>query len=266
MRLLEGRAFAPSDNQDAPWVVIVDEQFARKWWPGESAVGKRLQIHRVHPDNSTPWAQVVGTVNHIKHYGVDQSSRESIYTPVYQHGVGFVTLVLRTQGDPLRLVAPIRELASRIDPDLPVSNIQTLQAIRDGGTTRRRTIAVVLGVFAAAALFLAALGIYGVMAYTVSQRTQEFGIRMALGARVTDIHRQVLGQGLKLAIPGFLLGGVACFGLGWVIRSLVFGVASWDPLTFVGVTVALVGTVILACTIPARRATKINPTEALRNE
>jgi len=117
-----------------------------------------------------------------------------------------------------------------------------------------------------AALFLAALGIYGVMAYTVSQRTQEFGIRMAMGACVTDIIRLVLGQGLKLAIPGILLGLVACFGLGWLIRSLLFGVASWDPLTFVGVTIALVGTVMLACYIPARRATKTDPMEALRYE
>ena len=266
MRLLEGRPFAPSDNRDAPWVVIVDEQFARKWWPEESAVGKRLQIHRGQPDNNVPWAQVVGTVNHIKHYGVDQSSRESIYTPVCQHGAGSVALVLRTRGDPLRLVASIRQLASRIDPDLPLSNITTLQAIRDGRVSSRRAITVVLGVIGVAALFLAALGIYGVMAYTVSQRTQEFGIRMALGACVTDIHRLVVGQGLKLVIPGILLGLAACVGLGWLIRSLLFGVASWDPLTFVGVTMALVGTVMLACYIPARRATKSDPMEALRYE
>jgi len=266
IRLLEGRPFASSDSKDAPPVVIVDEQFARKWWPDESAIGKRLQIFRDQPDQSAPWARVVGTVNHIKPYGVDQSSRESIYIPVYQHVTGSMTLVVRTQGDPLRLVASIRQLAARIDPDLPVSNIQTLQAIRDGGTTRRRTITIVLGVFAAAALFLAALGIYGVMAYTVSQRTQEFGIRLALGACVNDILRLVMRQGLKLALPGILLGLAACFGLGWLIRSLLFGVASWDPLTFIGVTLALVGTVMLACYIPARRATKVNPMEALRYE
>ena len=181
--LLEGRFFTERDTRQAPPVVVIDEEFARKWWPNESAVGKRLQIDHKSPDPKVPWSEVVGVVRHVKHYGVDRFSRESIYLCMYQDTPEDVTLVVRGQGDPLRLVPAIRHVVSGIDSDVPVYNIQTLQAISTERSFMRRLTTAILGVFALTALLLATLGVYGIMAYTMSRRTNEMGIRIALGAR-----------------------------------------------------------------------------------
>lgn len=264
--LLAGRSFTERDTHDAPSVVVVDEEFARKWWPGESAVGKRIQVHRGRPDSDAPWSEVVGVVRHVKHYGVDRPSRETIYLCMDQSISDYMTLVVRTQGDPLALVTPIRRAVAQNDSDIPVYNIQTLQAIGAERSFMRRATTTVLGAFALTALLLAALGIYGVMAYSVSRRTNEIGVRIALGACWADIVRLVLGRGGKLTLVGVALGLLASLGLGWLIRGLLFGVTAWDPLTFAAVTLALAIMALLACLIPARRAAKIDPMKALRYE
>jgi len=264
--LLAGRLFNEFDSRDAPRVVMVDERFARKWWPNENPVGQRLQIHHTRPDPNTPWSEVVGVVRHVKHYGVDNSSRESIYLPMYQSISHDLTLVVRTQGDPLDLVTPIRHAVSQIDPDVPADNVRTLQAIGTERSFMRRVTTTVLGVFALAALLLAALGVYGVMAYSMSRRIGEIGIRMALGAGVADIVYMVLRQGARLALIGVSIGLAGSLALNRLIRSFLFGVTAYDPITFLLAMAVLTSAALLACYLPARRAARTDPMTALRCE
>jgi putative ABC transport system permease protein len=266
IQLLSGRFFNEHDTSDAHLVVIVDEKFADKWWPDENPMGKRLQIHRTSPDPNAPWSEVVGVVRHVKHYGVDNFSRESIYLCMYQNIEDSMTVVVRAQGDPLSLVAPIRHVLSQIGPDVPMDNIQTLQAIGKERSFMRRLTTTVLGVFALTALLLAALGIYGVMAYTVSRRTNEIGIRIALGACMADIVRMVLRQGARLTFIGIGVGLAGSLALGRLISSFLFGITAYDPITFISVVVVLTSAALLACYLPARRAAKVDPMEALRYE
>ncbi len=265
MRLQTGRRFTERDIADASPVAIVDESFVQRCWPNENPLGKRLQFG-TRPDPNGTWFNVVGVVSHVKPYGIDQISRESVYLSAFQNTFEYPTLVVRTHDDPMHLLGPIRQVIAQIDPDLAPSDIQTLQAIVDEQSFIRRFVTTVLGGFAGTALLLSALGIYGVTAYAVSQRTQEFGIRMALGACWTDILSLVLGRGGKLALTGVAIGVVASLSLSWLIRGLLFGVTAWDPLTFIAVTFALASVVLLACLIPARRAAKVDPMEALRYE
>jgi putative ABC transport system permease protein len=266
IRLLEGRVFTEHDLEDSQAVVVVDEKFARKWWPNESPVGKRLQIHRTSPDSNAQWSEVVGVVHHVKHYGVDRNSRESLYLSAYQDSFDDVTLVVRTQGDPMQLVTPIRKAVLELDPDLPVSGIQTLKAIVAERSLIRRLTTKVLVLFALTALLLSILGIYGVIAYSVSRRINEIGIRIAMGARIGDILRLVLTHGGKLILIGIGVGLVGAFAVTRFISSFLFEVTARDPFTFLLVTVVLTSTTFLACYIPARRATRINPMVALRYE
>jgi predicted permease len=266
IQLLSGRFFGEHDTRDAPPVVIVDERFARKWWPDENPVGKRLQIHRTSPDPNAPWSEVVGVVRHVKHYGVDNSSRESIYLCLYQDVEDSMTVVVRAQDDPLSLVVPIRHTVSQIGPDVPIDNIQTLRAISLEHSFMRRLTTTVLGLFALTALLLAALGIYGVMAYSVSRRTNEIGIRIALGARMADVVRMILHQGAKLVLIGIAIGLAGSFALGRLINSLLFGVTAYDSITSISVVVVLTSAALAACYLPARRAARIDPMEALRYE
>jgi putative ABC transport system permease protein len=259
MRLIAGRTITERDANGTTPVTLIDERFVQRWWPDVNPLDKRVEM------GGTLY-QVVGVVSHVKHYGIDQSSRESMYIPMYQSTCSYPTLVVRCQGDPLRLLAPMRRAIAEIDPDLAPSDIQTLQAIMDRQSFMRRFLTTILGIFAGTALLLAALGIYGVTAYAVSQRTQEFGIRMALGGHVRDILRLVLGRGAKLALMGVTIGLIASLSLSWLLRGLLFGVTAWDPLTFIAVTLALAIVVLLACCIPARRAARIDPMEALRYE
>jgi len=267
IQLLGGRFFTEHDTRDAHPVVVVDEKFARKWWPNESPVGKRLQIHHTSPDPNAPWSEVVGVVRHVKHYGVDNLSRESIYLCMYQQNISdYMAMVVRAQGDPLRLVAPIRHVVSQINPDVPVYDVQTMQAISMERSFMRRLTTTVLGVFALTALLLAALGIYGVMAYSVSRRTNEIGIRIALGACVADIVRMVLYQGAKLTLIGIGIGLAGSLALSRLISSFLFGVTAYDPITFVLVAAVLTSAALVACYLPARRAARIDPMVALRYE
>jgi putative ABC transport system permease protein len=259
MRLIAGRVITEQDNEDAQRVALVDERFVHRWRSYGDPLGKRVKI-------GGSWFEVVGVVSHVKHYGIDRDSRESIYLSVYHRAFDYPTLVVRCQGDPLRLLDPIRGVITEIDPDLAPRNVQTLQAIMDEQSFMRRFITSVLGIFACAALLLSTMGLYGVTAYAVSQRTQEFGIRMALGAGWPDILRLVLGRGGRLILIGIGIGLVASLGLSRLIQGMLFGVTVWDPVTFLIVTTTLATIAIIACYIPARRAAKIDPMEALRYE
>jgi putative ABC transport system permease protein len=265
LRLQTGRRFTERDIADASPVAVVDESFVQRCWPNENPLGKRLQFG-TRPDPNGTWFNIVGVVSDVKPYGIDQISRESVYLSAFQNTFEYPNLVVRTQDDPMHVLGPIRQVIAQIDPDLAPSDIRTLQAIVDEQSFIRRFVTTVLGIFAGTALLLSALGIYGVTAYAVSQRTQEFGIRMALGACWTDILSLVLDRGGKLTLTGIAIGVVASLSLSWLIRGLLFGVTAWDPLTFVAVTFALALVVLLACLIPARRAAKVDPMEALRYE
>ncbi len=260
IRLLAGRTFTEFDTAEVGRVALVDQQLARRWWSSsEEALGKRFfddgELH-----------EIVGVVSHVKHHGVDQNSLDSIYRPAAQMPFGFIRLVARTHGDPMGLVESIRDIIAGIDSNLAVSNVTTLQSIVDSQSFFRRLTMTMLIVFAAAALVLSSIGLYGVASFAASQRTQEFGIRIALGASLQDIRALVIKGGGKLALVGVGIGLLGAFGAGWLIRGLLFGIAPADPLTYLAVTVVIGAVAILASYLPSRQAGKTSPIEALRAE
>jgi len=249
-------------------VAIIDEKLARKWWPDESPIGKRIQRNS-RPDPNDPWYEVVGMVGHIKYDGVDHDAGEYLYFSAYQSVQTFwnsMTLVVRSDGDPMRLVGGIKQAIAAVDREVSTGNIRTLQTIVGEQSYMRRLITTVLGLFAITALVLSALGIYGVMAYSMSQRTHEIGIRMALGAGTGNIIHMILRQGVKLVLIGVSLGLIGALVLTRLLVGFLFGVSSKDPITLFTVIGVLATIALLACYIPARRAAKINPMEALRYE
>jgi putative ABC transport system permease protein len=266
--LLSGRYFTEQDHRDAALVAIIDEKLARRWWPDESPIGKRIQRNR-QPDSNDPWYEVVGVVGHIKYDGVDRDAGEYLYFSAYQSVQTMwnsISLIVRSDGDPMPLVGGIKQAITSVDREVSTGNIRTLQAIVGEQSYMRRLITTVLSIFAVTALLLSALGIYGVMAYSMSQRTHEIGIRMALGGRVGDILRLVLTHGTKLTFIGIGLGLVGTLALSRLVEGFLFGVTARDPTTFLAVTGIVTGTALLACYLPARRAAKIDPMEALRYE
>jgi putative ABC transport system permease protein len=266
--LLEGRFFTELDNRDAAKVAIIDEKMARKWWPNESPIGKRIQRNR-RPDPDDPWYEIIGVVGHIKYDGVDKEAGDYLYFCAYQSIQTFwdnITLLVRSDGDPMRLVAGIEQTITAVDREVSTGNIRTLQTIVDEQSYMRRLITTVLSSFAVTALLLSALGIYGVMAYSMSQRTHEIGIRIAMGACVADIMRMVLSQGAKLVLIGIIIGLGGSLVLTRLISGFLFGVSTYDPVTFLLVVIVLASAALLACCLPARRAAKVDPMQALRYE
>jgi predicted permease len=259
MSLLRGRLFTERDDSTrAPRVAIVNEVLARRVFPNEDPLGQRIQFH------GQSW-EIVGIIGSVRHRGLDRDAWEHIYLPQAFSGLQ-CSLVVRTKVPPLSLAETIRGEVLRLDPDQPVSNVRTLEQIVDSSAGQRRLMSALLGLFAGAALLLAAIGLYGVMAYSVSQRTREMGIRMALGGQRGDVLLQVMKQGLKLAILGVTVGLAGAFALTRVLAHLLFGVTPRDPFTFAMVAVVLVAVALIACYIPARRATKVDPMVALRYE
>jgi len=265
MRLLAGRGVMDRDTPETTRIAVVDQIFTQRWWSNEDPLGKRIQFG-TNPDPNGEWLEVVGVVSHVKHYGIDKESRESVYLSAFQGTFDYPTLVVRSQGDPMVLLDPIRQAITEIDPDLAPSDIRTLQAIVDEQSFMRRFITSVLGIFACTALLLSTMGLYGVTAYAVSQRTQEFGIRMAFGAKGIDILKRIMLKGIFLTGIGLLIGLVGSFFLCRTMSSLLYEVSVTDPITYAVVITIIAIASLLACFVPARRAAKVDPMEALRYE
>jgi putative ABC transport system permease protein len=265
--LRQGRYFESSDNAQSMPVAIVNETMARQYWPGENALGCRFKLG--DPGDDVPWVQIVGIVADIRQMGLDEPVKAEMYFP-YQQGqaIWYVPrdLAIRTTGDTTNLAGSVRQAIREVDPDQPVSNIATMADVLGTEAAQRRMGMIMLVGFAALALLLASLGIYGVLAYFVTQHTSEIGVRQALGATPRNILLLVLKKGMGLTLLGVAIGLVSSFVLTRLMSSLLFGVKASDPLTFVTVPLVLVLVALVACLIPARRATRIDPLVALRYE
>jgi putative ABC transport system permease protein len=263
IRLVRGERFTGRERLGEPRVALVSETTARKYWPGEDPIGKRINIG--NPEQ-TPWMIVVGVVSDVRRGALDKEPYPQLYAHASQFPVRGMTLVTRTSGDPRALVPALRHELAALDRDLPLYEPRTMEQVLSDSISRRRFQMLLIAAFAGVGLLLAAVGIYGVISYTVAQRTHEIGVRVALGARAPDILRLVVGQGLGLTLAGVGLGLAAAFGLTRVMTSLLFGVSAADPLTYACVSLALLAVALLACLVPARRATKVDPMVALRYE
>ncbi|HVG31967.1 MAG TPA: ABC transporter permease [Pyrinomonadaceae bacterium] len=262
--VLKGRAFTEQDRENTPRVMIVNEALARRYWPNEEVLGKRLGFE--DDASKQTWWEIVGVVGNVKHERLDMEAKPEIFFPYEQSPRNFMSLVVRTTSDPSMMITGVRDQVLAIDKDQPVFDIKTMDQRLSKAVAQSRFIMLLLGLFSALALILAAVGIYGVMAYVVSQRTHEIGIRMALGAQSRDVLRMVVRQGMTLTFIGVAIGLVAAFALTRLMSSLLYGVTATDPLTFITVALVLSIVALLAIFIPARRATRVDPMEALRYE
>jgi predicted permease len=260
--LRSGRFFNEEDLVGKTPVVIIDEFMAGQLWPGQDAVGKR--IHMV--ESEVPWLTVAGVVGRVKHESLDSDPRIAFYLPQTQYPSRAMTVVMRSQGDPSTLSPSVKKELRGIDTDLPMYSVRTMDERVEESLARRRFSMLLLGIFAGMALVLATIGIYGVMAYLVNQGTREIGIRMAIGATQREIVRLVVFQGMTLAITGVAAGLAAAFVFTRLMRSLLFGISSADPVTFAGISLLLTLVALLATYIPARRAARIDPILCLRSE
>jgi putative ABC transport system permease protein len=260
MRLVKGRVFDDRDNEKAPLAVIISETMAKRYWPNEDPLGQRIGRG---PDR---WREIVGVVKDVKHFGLDADTPPTMYFPVQQVPARAMNLVVRTSGDPSSLAPALRAQVWAGDRSLAIANLTTMKDLVSSSVTQQRFILMLLGCFAALALLLSAIGIYGVMSYAVAQRTHEIGIRIALGARTEDVLKLVVRSGLVLTLIGLGIGLALAFALTRLMRSLLFGVTPTDPITFLMVSVGLVIVALVACYVPARRAAKVDPLVALRYE
>jgi putative ABC transport system permease protein len=261
--LVKGRTFSEREQSVASHVVMINETMAREMFPGEDPIGKRLVIQMMRDPQP---CEIIGVVGDVKHAGLDSEVRSMSYWPHVELAYPFMTLVARTDGDPLNYVTAVRREVQALDNDQPLAGVYSMEQLMSESVARARFSATLLAIFAAVALILAAVGIYGVMSYTVTQRTHEIGIRMALGAGHQAVMRMVIRQGMRLAVIGIGAGLAASLALTRLLASLLFGVSPTDPVTFIVIALALTGVALGACAVPARRATKVDPMVALRYE
>ena len=259
--VLQGRTFTEHDDKNAPKVVVVNQALARSFFANENPIGKRLVI-----GSDKTASEIVGVVGDVRHSGLDAEFKPEIYGNYLQTVRPIYTLVVRTQSDPASMVATVRNQVQSIDKDQPIYSVKTMKELRSEALAELRFNTLMLTLFATIALLLAAVGIYGVISYSTARRTHEIGIRMALGAQPLNVLRLVLGQGMTLALLGIVIGLAASFGLTRVLTTLLYSVSPTDPLTFVFVSILLALVALLATYIPARRATRVDPTIALRHE
>jgi len=262
--LISGRYIDDRDTEQMPPVALVDETLAKTYWPNESAIGQRLHLGGNRSNN--PWMAVVGVVRHVRYRTLEAQSRPEVYWPEAQDPSSSLSLAIRTAADPSSLATTVQKEIRAVDPEQPVYQVRTMEELFQDSLARRRLSMLLLAIFAGAALLLAAVGIYGVMAYLVNQRSHEMGIRMALGASRMDVLRLVLRQSFALAGMGVAIGLVGSLVLTRFIASLLFNVKATDPATFLTVAVSLAGVAVLASFIPAQRAASVDPIVALRYE
>ena len=259
--LVAGRTFAESDGPKDAGVAIVNVAMAQKYWPGENAIGKRL---RFESDANTPWITIVGIVGDVRQLGLERSAPPILYIPYRQFALPFTNVAVRSRAPAGTVSAMLRSALSSADPELPFGEISTLQDALDRAVDLPRFRMTLLASFAAAALILAAVGIYGLVSYTVASRTREFGIRLALGAQPSQVLGSVMREGLGLAVAGIGIGLGAAFLAVRLIASFLFGVGAGDPATFAAVAALLLVVALAACYVPSRRALRVDPIAALR--
>ena len=267
MKIREGRGITDADNENAPIVAVVNETMAKRYWP-DGAIGKRYHIGSLNQ----PWITIIGVAGQVRHNAVIEAPRAEMYVPHAQWGAAgasasrALTYVIRTTGDPLGVLGYVRQTVRALDPNLPIADIQTLERVMANSLSQARFTTALLGLFAALALVLASIGIYGVIALLVSRRRQEIGIRMALGAKPGSILAMVVRRGMVLAATGVAIGLLGALALGSVLNSMLYGVTRFDPATFATVPAVLAGVALAACIIPAGRAARVSPMLALRED
>ena len=264
--VVQGRAYTDRDDTNAPRVMIINQQTAREVFPDENPVGKRITFGGTDQNGQPRWFEIVGVVANVRSIELKEEPEAEIYFSSLQDNWQAVSLVVRSTVEPSSLSGAIRQVVNDVDRSVPVSQVNTMEHVVSQSITQPRFNLFLLVLFSTVAMLLSAAGIYGVTAYTVSQRTHELGIRLALGAQVSDVLKMILGQGMAVIGVGLLLGLGAAFVLMRLLRSLLFGVGENDPLTFAAITLVLLIVALIACYIPARRATKVDPLEALRYE
>ena len=263
--LIEGRFFTQADKTGAPWALIINHAMAERYWPGEDALGKRISFADV-PKTDADWMTIVGIVGDIKDQPNSPSAENAYWWSEYQATESDMSIVIRTQGDPRQVADSLRAAVHRLDPALAVADVKQMESVVDTSVSTPRFTFALVGLFAALAILLAAIGAYGVIAYTVSQRTSEFGLRIALGAQRRDLLRMVLAQSAKLAIPGIFLGVVLALSLGRVMQNLVYQVSPSDPTILFSVVLLVLAVALIASLVPARRASRSDPMTTLRAE
>jgi len=260
--LLQGRLLEESDGPDSPKVVLASESLARKYWGEQNPLGRRIKLWGLEAEG--PWWTVVGIVGDVRHFGLEAETKPILYFPYTQRPKRTMSIVIRTQADPAAMANVISRQTLALDPGQPVYAVKALEQYVSDSAAVPRFRTLLLGLFAGLGVLLAAVGLYGVISYTVSQRTREIGIRMALGAHRRDVLKLVVGQGMTLALIGLALGLFASLALTRLIKDFLFNVSATDPLTFAVIALLLACVAFLACYLPARRATKVNPLTALR--
>jgi putative ABC transport system permease protein len=263
--LLRGRSFTEADREDAPLVAMINQRLAGQFFPNQDPIGKRFMFG--HPSTDPPkWLTIVGVVADTKMYGLANLSRLEVYETFRQNPSRQMDLVVKSRVDPAALTSVVRAAVYSVDKDQSIASVATMKQLVNNSTATRRMTLVLLGLFSALALILGAIGIYGVVSYSVAQRTREIGVRMALGAPRAGVFRMVIGEGMKLAGAGIVIGIPAALGLTRLMSSLLYQVSTADFETFTAVAVLLLLVALVASYMPARRATSVEPIVALRYE
>jgi ABC-type antimicrobial peptide transport system permease subunit len=246
-------------------VLVINRAMAQKYWPGENVIGRRISFDD-NPKKDDDWMTVVGVVGDVKDQPNSASAEPAFWWSEYQASEPDMSVAVRTQSDPRQVADGLRDAVHRLDPELAVAEIKLMDQVADASVSTPRFTFVLVGLFAALAILLAGIGAYGVIAYTVTQRTSEFGLRVALGAQRGDLLRMVLGQSARLAIPGTIVGVLLALSLGRVVQTLIYGVSAADPLIYASVILLVPAVALLASYIPARRAAQSDPMQTLRAE